>query len=255
VLETDRRKAEAPADPGAKAAKPAPETPPPLNTRALEIKPTGRPGWAADRRPVAELGRKVDAALAAAKEALCESETIFDVAGDKATAKLAFRIRDEDTYAVEWVEPSSKAEVNSVVRDGARVAVRFAGKQGSARAWARAAGTVGLQTFLDNPTRAMLAGFESGQLPWTGLFADLEAGKGGFKTTRESSKQSVGGKMREIVRVVSRSDGGDSVEALVDGATYLPLTLRVKRGNGSSYLWTGKWARGGQHQESSFRLP
>lgn len=231
-----------------------PSAPQATDAKALAIQPPGRPGWRPEKRALGQLGAEVDAALGGLTETLCETETMYDVGGQQASAKLAIKVRDRDTYKAEWVEPASRYAINSIVRDGGRASVRFGDEQGPVRPWA-GGGKTTLDEWLDSPTRTMLRGFEDGAPAFASLLRALEEGEKGFKATTESSKRTVAGKEREIVRMVASSPSGDKVELVVDGERKLPLTVRVKRANGDSVLWTGRWGSGGKHDDSSFRMP
>lgn len=227
---------------------------------ALDIQPTGRQGWKPEPKPLAELGTRIDQALAGLKEAYAETETIYIFEGNNATAKLDWKIRDADTYRIEWIEPTTMANINSIVRDGNQAALRYGGGAEKARPWpvAPTRASLDLDKFARDPMRSIVGPYESGAKFWHTLLSTMESGNSGFTTARESGEFGVRGTTRKITRVVATSKNGAQIEVVVDDERSLPLTVKTTYtvdGRTDKTLWTAKWATGGKHDDAAFRTP
>ncbi|MCC6403399.1 MAG: hypothetical protein IT207_05260 [Fimbriimonadaceae bacterium] len=235
--------------------------PPVENNRALVIQPTGREGWKERDEPLAKLGAAMDSSLAGLKEAFAEAEIIYVNKGNTANAKLNWKIRDANTYRIEWIEPTTEANINYLVRDGDRSGIRYDGGSVKPKPWPMKPATqsLDLEKFASDPLRAIVGNFETGHGFWRTLLAELEAGKGGFQAKAESAELGVRGKARKITRIVAKSPAGTEIEVVVDDERKLPLTVKTsKMGPGGTLdkaLWTAKWASGGRHADSDFRTP
>jgi hypothetical protein len=249
--------ATAPATPGTDGDTLAP--PEAVDPAVVTIKPTGRPGWTPEKPKLAVLGEAMDEAAKGLRETLAEVETVYAVAGGKMNARLEFRIRDKDTYKVEWVEPETGPQINSIVRNGSQAAVRLAGVQSRPKAFPAAAPKPSTaDAWIENPLRMIVRPYESGVFGWEGLLADLERPGAGFTVETESSEPTVAGKKRKLLRVVARKKSGETLELVVDDARKLPLTVRVNRPGAAGddrILWTARWGTGGSHDESAFAMP
>lgn len=245
--------------------KPGPETlekiPSVEDNPALSIRPTGRTGWKPENRPLAELGGSMDASISGLKEAYAETETIYVNRGNNASAKLDWKIRDADTYRIEWIEPKSMANINYIVRDGAKSGLRFDGGTPKAKSWpvAQRQQSIDLDKFAADPLRTIVGTFESGSGTWRRILAALEAGQDGFTVKKESADVGVRGSKRKITRIVAKAPSGSEIEIVVDDERKLPLTVKTSKkgadGMLDKTLWTAKWASGGRHEDSSFQVP
>lgn len=203
----------------------------------------------------------MDASISGLKEAYAETETIYVNRGNNASAKLDWKIRDADTYRIEWIEPKSMANINYIVRDGAKSGLRFDGGTPKAKSWpvAQRQQSIDLDKFAADPLRTIVGTFESGSGTWRRILAALEAGQDGFTVKKESADVGVRGSKRKITRIVAKAPSGSEIEIVVDDERKLPLTVKTSKkgadGMLDKTLWTAKWASGGRHEDSSFQVP
>lgn len=208
------------------------------------------------------LGQKIDDALASLTEAYADTSINYDVADvGKLQGKAQVRIRDRDTYMIEYITPETEASINRVVRNGEKSRELYDAEWRDVKAGKVPTSDADFQNLPKTLLRDIHSVHRDGRGYWGPLIDGLQAGKGGYETTVEERNRDAIDKNRPFYRVYARREKGDTttIEILVDGERHLPLTVRVveKKADGteSKQMWNGNWAFGGEHEDSFFAVP
>lgn len=228
-----------------------------------EKHPVGSHGYKPSVSKMESIGDKMDVALKETKNAWGKVDTRALVDGAQLTGKASWKIRDKDEYMIEFYDPKTRAGMNRVIASGGRRVLYFNEKWAELPPPDKSGPGLNEDSVAVLPTlqlRLMLANFEHGGKVWGPIMRGLSKGTAGFKSTIEEQKMKILGKDRTLYRVLAnRANDGASIEIVVDGESYLPVTLRTiskdSKGGQNTVLWTCLWNFGGAFKDDEFLIP
>ena len=237
-----------------------------------EIDEPGTKGWNSATDDMADLGARIDDALANLEVVLAEAVLTFEMADesdpdqkDGMRFQPQIKIEDDRTFSITYVLPETKGSFNRLVGDGSRRSVRIDGKWSDLPEFAaRRAPKMARAEVVAWPMKfpeGMFSFFFRGQDAWGPLFQAWQDGVAGYSATVEKNMVRQGTVQRVHYRVVANTDEGNptEVEVIIDPVRMLPLTIRaIQTGPGggeSRIFWTASWAFGGSHEPRDFLIP
>lgn len=213
-------------------------------------------GWKATSTELTSLGAKMDEALTKSKDLWAKTNTLFEISGrgTLASGKADVKIQNADRFRVEYYMPDTEATLHAEVKNGGPTAELA--EEGWKKAPRRPAPSVNewSQVF----PREVFATLTQGRPAWSEFLRRLEKGEDGFRTHIEKRTRKVAGAEHPYLRVLAERPK-TTIEMIVDGERYLPLTIRVSDesnpGKTRKGLWSAEWKSGGVHDPKAFVLP
>lgn len=235
------------------AEKILPKTPA-IREKAFVVPEASAEGWKPSSMPLAQLARKVDEAMAAAKGIGAKTDVYADLPEGSGRVTLYSRIQERGRYVVEYVHPKTRLSVNLLIGDGSRQTRREGGT------WLPpsgigASGAPSVAAWIESFPAQAFASTTDGYGAWTALAGGL--GKAGFRVSVQETKLPVRGQPRTFYRLVADKTTA-RIEARFDGQRMLPVTIRVVRQMGprqSKVMWTTAYSFGHRFDASLFRIP
>lgn len=252
--------------PGEKEAPKIPKemTAPALNHEIFKPEPLKSNGWKEAGSTFAQLGEKMDGALADLKSALGHADTVWDVGGATMMSRGDIKVKDGQTFSVDYYTPGTQATRNRIISDGSKRFAFYEEKwQEKPLPTARKTDPITdakLEAWPKDFYKLMFENFEEDRNVWKPLMDALASGRGGFQASIEQKTEKVFEKDRQIYRVVAtRKSDGAEFQITVDGIRFLPLTIKslVKNSKGGQdkRFWTCQWAFNGPFTATDFIVP
>lgn len=231
----------------------------------FKISGAGEDGWSKSELSAAELGAKLDKAIAALKDASADANITVENEELQGQLRLNIDVANPETYKVEYVLVSNPQETHFAVANGKKrsrfeksvwAAPKPAASQGEA-----VDGRKLLSTWADRFPNDALRSLTDRQPTWGPLLQALERGELGFKMIVETKTMPVAGQPRPFYRVLAERPGAEPLrfEMRFDGTRFVPLTLRSNRerpgGRPDKAQWTAGWKFGQKVDPSKFEVP
>ncbi len=231
-------------------------TTPIATAEALTIKPSGSGNWKpSDEQPkLAQIGSKVDQALAKLPPAFVDARLTFKTEVGELVGKSEIKVQNDKMFRVTYNLPKNEAAQSVIVADGEKQAEmekdqwRIVKKEGGEASPAE------LAAWSAEFPALMFSPLTDNRKTWGPLFRQWS--KEGTKV--EEKTETINGQKKVIYRVLHKSNDSQ-MEVILDGEMMLPMTVRTdypRPGGGrNQMMWTGRWGFGGSHDAKDFRIP
>lgn len=243
-------------DPG---SRPSGETKVPPKPNIPEPNSVQKPGtgnWTPTKLTSATLAANMGKAMSTMTGVECRSVVAAKTPEGVGRSLISFKFATPNAFRVEYIEPGLIPKRSTILADGAKVRAyaknRWTPYKPIASGFDPAQAKVDAQKFLTHFSRAMVANAVDKSDPWAPLFNELQSGKSGFDCRIEERHFVSNGRNYLSYRIVatrraaqSKSLGPASMEIVVDGKYWLPVTIRTEMQPPGqkpwSYEWTGQW--------------
>lgn len=215
--------------------------------------PVAAEGWKKSSIKAAELGKRVDQAVASLKGVYGESSLYVKNKELEGNNSAKFKIKDRTTYAIQYQLPDTPTVTNRLIADGKKKVVLEDGK------WLpQQTEDSSLTAFKGNFTKKIFSPLTASSHEWSSVLSDLSNGKSGYTTVIEEKQMSASGRTFSYIRVVAKKGNESTLEARFDAKRFVPLTIRLtqkdKTGFETQYQWQAKWSFDNQFPATEFQI-
>jgi hypothetical protein len=245
--------------PGAKEAVEA-------SKRALPIKEIakeGSKGWKRSDLSPSQLGKKIDAAIAGLRGLDGGALLLLDIPEGKGEVRTALKVANPNKYMIQYNVVPTLAENHTLIADGIDKVESFK------NAWSKPVPVASQGKAWDQRTivkrwpeefnRIMLMPLADRQPVWEKLLVGLTKGEEGYRSSLERQTFTWNNQTKPYYRLVAnRPSDKAEMEIFVDGATFVPLTIIIKRrvdGKEHKVQWQAKWKFGASWEDKWFVIP
>ncbi len=214
---------------------------------------TAAEGWRKSAIKPAELGKKVDQAMAGLKGVYGEASLYVKNKELEGNNSANFKIKDKSTYSIQYQLPGTPTELNRLVADGKQKVLWEHGK------WLpQQSEDPSITAFQGSFPKKIFSPLTSNSPEWSRLLSDLAGGKSGYTSVIEEKQMSANGRTFNYIRIVAKKGKEATIEARFDAKRLVPLTIRItqkdKNGFESQYQWQAKWSFDNQFPETDFQI-
>jgi hypothetical protein len=227
----------------------------PPNVHIPPIEAAGSQNWRPANIGAAELGRRMDEAMARFKGVYAEATMLLDVPAGKGDIHSKIEVFDPSRYRYEYSLPETNVSPYIVIADGDHRA-ELDGKRAR---WTKPTPLVkpsGLKPgspdqivreFPERFPRHLLDPIVRATASWEPLLGAWASGKAGYRAIVEEKAMPVQGKNRNFYRVVAQRKADDTrIELLLDAEHLVPVTVRVEKRKADAVVsqvqWQAKWS-------------
>lgn len=224
--------------------------------KPVEIAATGTQNWRPTKMTFAEIAQKVSSATSSLKSTTAELNVFVrtpEGQGMFFTPSVVIKVKDNLHYRVDYVAvqriPFSATLVNDGVKRGIRADNKVEWKAATYRlpaAKLKGEALVGL--FEIDFSRLAFQGLTEGVDAWRDIIKGWASGANGYKAAIEERKVKYQGhdflsyRIRaQRVGALAKKFGASTVEVVIDGKRFLPVTIRVVRTDTQGKSWLAQW--------------
>ncbi|MBX3112749.1 MAG: hypothetical protein KF857_12165 [Fimbriimonadaceae bacterium] len=239
-----------------------PVTGPVTNPDVFKVKPGKDLGYSPSKMGFADLGAKTDAGIQQLKNGKGVVVMEYESPKGKSHGNIDIFVRDKSTYKVEYLLPKTEGTPNRLAGDGKRNMVYegYVWTKPTPRKTSGPMSRADVDAWIARFPAEIMSGLQDGAPVWRRLLDALSSDPG-RTTTMEEQEVTVSKVKRPIFRIVSRKKGveGDSLEIVIDGHRWLPLTVKASFHDENKapvhMFWTTNWMFGGTFPDSDFVIP
>lgn len=238
-------------------------------TKPVVIPEPGTRGWEkADSLDPQGLAARMDEAMRGLENAFGQVRMSYDYQGAQLNGVAELRFDRKGKYRVEYYLPETETDRYIVVGDGSEKAMlveggwQTLGKVGDKGA-AKSGDAKTAQKWATDFMGEMLSYHRDGADAWKPIITAWTKNPDRFAVTMEEGKRKLKDTTGNLVDrpfyrlVIKSKTNKDTMEVIVDGKRYLPLTVKSVLNEGQDQLfWNAQWAfKGGEHDQKLFTIP
>ena len=253
-----------PTVPDAGAVKKKPPEPTPYTPKIkVDVSEPGKEGWRSTKMGISELSSKLASATKGLRNTKAQTLLLARTSEGEGEYKGEISVKDATRYRIDYVVIEGRPISATDVSDGVRRMIRYDTKwskpmvAGKPLPVAKRTGKeLAAQWPLDF-TRIAFQGITDSTDAWQPILAAWAKGAEGFKTVVEERQMIYKGQMILNYRVraerspeLAKKLGPSTVEIVVDGKHFLPVTIRVERQDVHGKKWLAQWSARWKFQQT-----
>lgn len=247
---------------------------PPVNppTIKVTVPDAGTAGWRSTKITIEELGQNIGDAMKGLRNTKADTTVIARTSEGEGTYKGEIAVVDATKYKIDYVVnavmPMTGTDVANGVNRVVRLGEKFSGSMpaGKPLAIVNRPAASWAAMWMDDFGRMSFQGLTDGKDAWAPVFKEWKTGAFGFQPIVEERQMLYKNRMITNYRVrvernaaMSKKLGPCSLEVVIDGQRYLPVTIRVERKDTKGKAWMTQWSAHWMFQEefpdSKFAMP
>jgi len=250
-----------PANPGPEATKPGDTSKPPKNpppnkpTIDFQVSKPGQKGWGPTKITLAELGGNIAASMKGLRNTSLETTTLARTDEGEGQYMGDTQIKDNKAFKVDYVVVGTIPTTASDISDGVRRMIRLGETYSKPMPAGKPLDVVNRSSaelanrWIQDFGRMAFQGLTDGKDAWKPVFTEWSKGTGGFKPVVEERSSLYKNQLILNYRVRAERTGAAAkklgqctIEIVIDGKHFVPVTMRVERTDLKGKKWLTQWS-------------